>query len=210
MATMVSFYSVLNVGEDASLDEIMGAVRRELFRWHPDRNEHQPELAEEEFLRVQEAAAVLLDAGRRSAYDRSLQAAQGLGRSPASSPLAREVTDSLREVELEERSGAASARSQSLETLMEQLAAYESGRRFVTRGQFYSALGLLAFAMGLAFLAEISLLKGVVRVLIWCAVGLAALWMLWLAVCAIWQWTHREEFRTAALKRMREDTKVSE
>jgi len=62
-------YSVLGVGTTASEAQIARAFRRLAFRWHPDRNLNQPELAHRRFLLVHRAYEVLSDPVRRRAWD---------------------------------------------------------------------------------------------------------------------------------------------
>ena len=62
------YYEVLGVGRDASEQEIKKAYRRLAMKFHPDRNPDDEE-AESKFKEASEAAEVLLDAEKRSAYD---------------------------------------------------------------------------------------------------------------------------------------------
>ena len=75
------YYEVLGVRRAASDEEIKKAYRRAL-EWHPDRNPHRTEEAEERFKEVTEAYSVLIDAQKRAAYDRYGHA--GLGAQPFS------------------------------------------------------------------------------------------------------------------------------
>jgi len=63
------YYEVLGVGRDASESEIKGAYRKMALKNHPDRNPDDPQ-AEERFKEASEAYEVLIDAEKRSAYDR--------------------------------------------------------------------------------------------------------------------------------------------
>ena len=45
-------YAVLGVGRTASQAQIARAFRRLAFRWHPDRNQSQPDLAHHQFLHM--------------------------------------------------------------------------------------------------------------------------------------------------------------
>lgn len=62
------YYEVLGVDRGAPEQDIKKAYRRLAMKFHPDRNPDDPE-AEEKFKEASEAAEVLLDAEKRSAYD---------------------------------------------------------------------------------------------------------------------------------------------
>lgn len=62
------YYDVLGVPKKATLDEIRKAYRKQSLKYHPDKN-HAPE-AQEKFIQVSEAYAVLSDASKRKSYDR--------------------------------------------------------------------------------------------------------------------------------------------
>lgn len=74
------YYDVLGIHRAASDDEIKKAYRRAALEWHPDRNPHRTEEAEERFKEVTEAYSILIDAQKRAAYDRYGHA--GLGAQP--------------------------------------------------------------------------------------------------------------------------------
>jgi hypothetical protein len=63
------WYAVLGVGRTASQAQVARAFRRLAFRWHPDRNMSNPELAHRQFLLVHQAYEVLNDPARRRAWD---------------------------------------------------------------------------------------------------------------------------------------------
>ncbi len=67
MATK-DYYRVLDVGRDASLDDIKKSYRKLALQYHPDRNPGD-HAAEAKFKEVTEAYEVLCDAERRRAYD---------------------------------------------------------------------------------------------------------------------------------------------
>ncbi len=65
---MKDLYEVLGVAKGASADEIKKAYRKLARRYHPDVNPGNPE-AVKRFREIQEAHAVLSDAGKRAQYD---------------------------------------------------------------------------------------------------------------------------------------------
>lgn len=70
MATQ-DHYNVLGVGQDAGLEEIRRAFRREALRWHPDRNPGDA-IAERRFKAAAQAYEVLQDPEKRHVYDSKL------------------------------------------------------------------------------------------------------------------------------------------
>jgi len=64
------YYEVLGVSRGASEQEIKSAYRKLALQFHPDRNPHNTEEAEEKFKELTEAYGVLMDTQKRSAYDR--------------------------------------------------------------------------------------------------------------------------------------------
>lgn len=69
MATTRDYYDVLNVGRDASPEDIKRSYRRLAMKLHPDRNPGDRE-AEASFREAAEAYEVLSDDSRRRNYDR--------------------------------------------------------------------------------------------------------------------------------------------
>jgi molecular chaperone DnaJ len=63
------YYEVLGVGRSTSAEEIKRAYRKLAVKFHPDKNPDDPH-AEEKFKELGEAYDVLMDADKRSAYDR--------------------------------------------------------------------------------------------------------------------------------------------
>ena len=66
-----SYFAILGVTADATIDEIRSAYRRLVKEYHPDHYPGERDL----FLQIQEAYSVLGDACKRSEYEKSLQAA---------------------------------------------------------------------------------------------------------------------------------------
>ena len=82
-----TFYALLQLAEDASLEELRQAFRRQSKRLHPDTTSLPAAQAQDSFRRLRQAYVTLLDPERRRAYDASLaatraRAGQGLGPSP--------------------------------------------------------------------------------------------------------------------------------
>jgi molecular chaperone DnaJ len=62
------YYEILEVGKNASRDEIKKAYRKKAMEYHPDRNKENPE-AEAKFKEASEAYEVLRDDQKRQRYD---------------------------------------------------------------------------------------------------------------------------------------------
>ncbi|KAK4261711.1 hypothetical protein QN277_004670 [Acacia crassicarpa] len=70
-----SYYTILGVDSDSSLEEIRRAYRRLAMQWHPDRWARTPSLlgeAKRKFQQIQEAYSVLSDESKRTMYDAGL------------------------------------------------------------------------------------------------------------------------------------------
>src|SRR5437867_10573762 len=63
------YYEVLEVGRDASEQDIKSAYRKKALQYHPDRNPNDHEAAER-FKEAAEAYSVLSDQQKRNQYDR--------------------------------------------------------------------------------------------------------------------------------------------
>ena len=70
------YYEVLGVAADASQDEIKSAYRKKAFKYHPDRNQDDPD-AEPKFKEAAEAYEVLGNEEKRHTYDRFGHAGMG-------------------------------------------------------------------------------------------------------------------------------------
>ncbi|MEE8237627.1 MAG: molecular chaperone DnaJ [Gammaproteobacteria bacterium] len=62
------YYDVLGCGKDAQTPELKKAYRRLAMKYHPDRNQDNPE-AENQFKEAKEAYEILSDSEKRAAYD---------------------------------------------------------------------------------------------------------------------------------------------
>jgi len=67
MEIETNYYSILNVSKDVSVDEIKKSFRREILKWHPDRNKSSE--ATSRTKKVLEAWEILKDPEKRKAYD---------------------------------------------------------------------------------------------------------------------------------------------
>lgn len=91
------FYEVLGCGKDAQDDKLKKAYRRLAMKYHPDRNQDNPE-AEAQFKEAKEAYEILSDPQKRAAYDQfghagveAGQAGQGFGGGEAFSDIFGDV-----------------------------------------------------------------------------------------------------------------------
>ena len=69
MADQRDYYEILGLAKDATAEQIKLAYRRLAMKYHPDRNQGDPE-AEQKFKACSEAYEVLSDPDKRSRYDR--------------------------------------------------------------------------------------------------------------------------------------------
>ena len=77
MTTKRDYYDILDIGRDASEEDIRKAFRKKALDYHPDRNKSPG--ASEQFKEVNEAYQVLTDPERRRRYDRFGHAGVGNG-----------------------------------------------------------------------------------------------------------------------------------
>jgi curved DNA-binding protein CbpA len=102
-----SFYEILNVPENTSIEEIKASFRKLALIHHPDKNDNSPE-SKEQFIIIYEAYRVLADPLKKEEYDTYLKTSSVLkgqkkgGRAPeqskASSTLPGSSYDSLNTV----------------------------------------------------------------------------------------------------------------
>jgi curved DNA-binding protein CbpA len=73
----MNYYEWLNVDPKAEPDEIKRAYREKLKEWHPDKNPHRKEEAEEITKTLNIAYGILSDPEQRQNYDRILRFSKG-------------------------------------------------------------------------------------------------------------------------------------
>src|SRR5438132_186840 len=96
-ATKRDYYEVLEVTRTATSDEIKRSYRKLAVKFHPDKNPNDPH-AEEKFKELGEAYDVLMDADKRSAYDRFGHSAFAQGHAGAGAGGFHDPFDIFREV----------------------------------------------------------------------------------------------------------------
>ncbi len=69
MAAKSDYYDLLEVGKDATQEEIKKAYRKQALEWHPDKHKENKDAAEKRFKEINEAYQVLSDTEKRRAYD---------------------------------------------------------------------------------------------------------------------------------------------
>ena len=65
------YYKTLGVKRDASEQEIKKAFKKLAIKYHPDRNQDDPESAKEQFTKIANAYEVLSDEEKRRIYDQT-------------------------------------------------------------------------------------------------------------------------------------------
>lgn len=73
----MSYYEILGIERNATLEDVKKAYRKLALRWHPDKNPGNREEAERRFKEIAQAYEVLSDAHKRSRYDNGYSAAAG-------------------------------------------------------------------------------------------------------------------------------------
>jgi curved DNA-binding protein CbpA len=88
---LASHYTLLQVPEQASADELRQAFRRLSKRFHPDTTSLPASEAEQAFQRLRQAYAVLSDPDTRRRYDVELRLARVAASAAAATPASRPV-----------------------------------------------------------------------------------------------------------------------
>jgi DnaJ family protein A protein 2 len=70
MVRDTKLYDLLEIQPDANDNEIKKAYKKLSFKWHPDKNPDNKDVATAKFQEISEAYTVLIDSEKRSAYDR--------------------------------------------------------------------------------------------------------------------------------------------
>jgi DnaJ family protein A protein 2 len=70
MVQDTKLYDILEISPDATDDIIKKAYRKLSFKWHPDKNQDNQEVATEKFKEISEAYTILSNADQRATYDR--------------------------------------------------------------------------------------------------------------------------------------------
>lgn len=83
---MRTHYDTLQVGENASQEVIRAAYKVLAQKWHPDKNTHQREFAEEVFKAISMAYDVLSDHNLRTQYDEQLKSQRARPEQPKPEP----------------------------------------------------------------------------------------------------------------------------
>jgi curved DNA-binding protein CbpA len=63
------YYDILEVGKDATQEEIKKQYRKLALKYHPDRNKDNLKESEEKFKKINEAYKVLSDSKKKEQYD---------------------------------------------------------------------------------------------------------------------------------------------
>jgi DnaJ-class molecular chaperone len=63
------YYTILELNNDASIDDIKRSYKKLAIKWHPDKNPDNREFAEEKFKEITEAYSILSDEEKKQKYD---------------------------------------------------------------------------------------------------------------------------------------------
>lgn len=69
---MKDYYSILELDQNCSMDEIKQSYRRLALKYHPDRSREDKEIAEQKFKDIGEAYSILSNPKKRKHYDRQI------------------------------------------------------------------------------------------------------------------------------------------
>lgn len=67
------FYEILNIGKNASQNEIKKAYHKLIIKWHPDKNMDNLEEAKKRFIEIDTAYRILSDPNKRKLYDSGIK-----------------------------------------------------------------------------------------------------------------------------------------
>ena len=68
-AASEDLYKIMGVKKDATEPEIKKAFKKLAIKYHPDKNQDDPETAKEKFQKIANAYEILSDADKRRIYD---------------------------------------------------------------------------------------------------------------------------------------------
>jgi DnaJ-class molecular chaperone with C-terminal Zn finger domain len=93
MNTKASYYDILNISSDASMEQIKSAYKKLAVKWHPDKHTNNKEEAEQKFKEILTAYQVLSDPEKRELYDKYGE--EGLERGEVDIPNMDEILRNL-------------------------------------------------------------------------------------------------------------------
>jgi hypothetical protein len=193
-------YEVLGIAPGAAQDQVEAAGRRQLFRWHPDRNPTCRAEAERRFVCIREALVALRDPVQRAAYDQL----NGFAPAPNSEVprdvrFERTITAATRVVtERVQLAGQITRERAGLFETMEALAAEARLQPFISRSRFYGCVIILVASALFYYLMATTVFDGP---WVWASFGvliLSALVFARTAFFATGQRLARERYRDLA------------